>query len=57
MEKQIFEAFMLKRFPHVNKENYYYEEWKSRFEGNPTPYMDRASKNVLMQVFKEFIEG
>lgn len=53
----IFEAFMKLRFPHISKNQYYYEEWKSRFQYNPITYMDYNSLEILKIILNYLLKG
>ncbi len=46
--KDVFEKFMQAKFPHMNTEDNYYDEWKKRFEvGMEWQKSDYSSRAVL----------
>jgi len=46
--QQVFEQFMKERFSHVKEGEFYYEEWKNRFEfGMEWQKSDYNSRSVL----------
>ena len=52
MEKQIFKLFMRLRYPTIKSSHINYAEWKERFEGNPTEFMESESLEVFKDVLK-----